>query len=285
MGEKKGDKKLNKKINKKGSGMKFLLPSLIGFSLLYILPLLLATKYSFQRSSFNSDFVGFHNYINMFSNQAFVLALKNTLVFIGLALPAIILLSFFISLAVFEVNPPKFVSVFIILPMVIPSGSMAGFFKNAFGTGANNILDSNIAMLIVLLLYLWRNTGYNMIIYLAGFSRIDKSIVEASDIDGISYWGKIRYIYWPLTLPATSFVGVVSIINSFKIFKDIFVLQGAYPNPHIYMLQHFLNNKFAFLRYEELTAAASIFTVIIFLILLIFLMLDKKYTKKIGARL
>lgn len=270
---------------KLNSGIKYLLPSLLGFSLLYILPFMLAVKYSFQRSSFSSEFVGLSNYINMFSNTSFTLALKNTVIFMVIALPLIIAISFLVSLTIYEVNPPKFVSIFIILPMVIPSGSMAGFFKNAFGASAGNILDSNIAMLIVIMLYIWRNTGYNMIIYLAGFSRIDKSVIEASDIDGISYIGKIKYIYWPLTLPATAFVGVISIINSFKIFKDIFVLQGAYPNPKIYMLQHFLNNKFAFLKYEELTAAANIFTILIFMIILVFLLLDRKYAKKVGDRL
>lgn len=271
-----------RKILKNYRGVKYIIPSLTGFLILYLIPLFLVLKYSFQKSSFNTSFVGFDNYINIVHNKSFCLAMNNTIKFVIIAIPLIIVLSFLLALTVYETKPPKFVSLFIILPMVIPSGSIAGFFKEAFGSGTNNILETKYAMIIVVFLYIWRNTGYNFIIYLASFSKIDRGIIEASEIDGISYLGKIKHIFIPLTAPGTAFVGILSIINSFKIFKDIFIIQGEYPNPSIYMMQHFLNNKFNFLKYEELTTAANIFTLMTLILVFIFLRIDRNYARKVG---
>ena len=258
--------------------------SILGFFLLYVLPFLWGIKYSLSRSGFDNTFVGLHNYIEVVKSDTFRLAVKNTVTFMGIAIPLIMLVSFILALAIYELKPPKFVYLFILLPIAVPSTSVSGFFRKLMGTGAGNLMDSDYAMLVVIMIFIWKNTGYNLIIYLAGLLQIDPSLIEASQIDGASYLQRLIHIFMPLCTPSAGFVGIVSVINSFKVFRDVYILQGKYPNPQIYMLQHYMNNKFKSLEYEKLTAAAYIFAAIIFIFALLLIYKDRKYGKKVGER-
>ncbi|BES65638.1 sugar ABC transporter permease [Gottschalkiaceae bacterium SANA] len=265
-------------------GIWFILPSFLGFLVLFLIPYLIGIKLSFQNSSLDSTFVGFSNYILLFQNEAFRLAVKNTLFFMGIAIPLILVISFLLALILYEIPTPGFVKLFIILPMFIPSGTVAGFFNDLFGNGVDNLLNSDKAMWVLIVLFIWRNTGYNLILYLAGLLRIDKSIIESSEIDGVNYWEKVQHIYMPLCTPTTVFVTVLSIINSFKVFKDIYILQGPYPNPRVYLLQHFMTNKFQSLQYAELTSAAYVFTIGVLVVVYLLFLVDRNYAKKVGER-
>ncbi|MTI65800.1 MAG: sugar ABC transporter permease [Firmicutes bacterium] len=269
---------------KKYKGFKFVLPSFIGFLLLYIVPFFGGFKVSFSKTAFNKGFVGFTNYLYVLDSSAFQLAAKNTALFMIIAFPLIIVLSFFLALCIYELNISKVIKLFIVIPIAIPSAAVAGFFKRAFGVTGWNLLDSEYALFVVILIFLWKNTGYNLIIYLAGMSQINKSAIEAASIDGANYLEKLRYIIIPLLTPTTVIVGIITIINSFKVFKDILMIQGRYPNPKIYMLQHYLTNKYLSLKYHHLTAAAYIFTLVILAIVFLFLLMDRKYAKKVGEK-
>ncbi|MGB7606247.1 MAG: sugar ABC transporter permease [Lutisporaceae bacterium] len=260
----------------------FIVPSLIGFSILYIIPFLWGIKYSFSKSGFDSTFVGISNYIDVFGSAAFRLALKNTGIFMGIAIPLIMIISFSLALAIFELKPPRFVYLFIVLPIAIPSAAAVGFFRKLIGTGAFSLMNSDYAMLGVILIFIWKNTGYNLLINMAGLMQLDTSVIEASKIDGASYLQRLRHVIIPLCTPTTVFAGIVTIINSFKVFKDVYVLQGSYPNPSIYMLQHYMNNKFTDLQYEKLTSGAYIFALVIFAFAFLLFYLDRSYSKRVG---
>lgn len=273
--------RINVKSIKKFKGYLFILPSLIGFSIFYIIPFFSGIKYSLLRSGFDKTFVGFQNYLDIINSQAFRLALKNNVVFMIIGIPLAMVLSFVIALIIDEIDASRYIKLAIILPIAIPSAITSGFFRKVFGTGLENVLSSKYAMIAVIIIYIWRSIGYNLIIYLATLTHMDKSIIEASKIDGSSYLQRVRHIIIPLTTPTTVFVFIVSIINSFKVFKDVFILQGSYPNQNIYMLQHYMNNVFRNLRYQSLTAASYIFAIIIFTFAGIFFYIDKRFTKKL----
>lgn len=262
--------------------MVYMLPSLIGFSILYLIPFLWGIKYSLSKSGFDDTFVGFANYSEVLSSSAFRLALKNTGIFMGVAIPLIMILSFLLAIAIYELKPPKFVYLFMVLPIAIPSAAAAGFFRKIIGTGAFSLMNSDYAMLGVLLIFIWKNTGYNLLINMAGLLQLDTSVIEASKIDGATYFQRLRHVIIPLSTPTTVFAGIVTIINSFKVFKDVYVLQGSYPNPSIYMLQHYMNNKFNDLQYEKLTSGAYIFALVIFAFAFLLFYLDKSYSKRVG---
>lgn len=259
-----------------------ILPSFIGFSILYLIPFIWGVKYSFSMSSFDATFVGLDNYISLLTNKAFLLALKNTAIFMFTAIPLIMVLSFALALAIFELKLPKVIYLFILLPMAIPSATVVGFFRKFMDMGVFSLMKSDYAMLGVILIFIWKNTGYNLVIYLAGLLQMDQSSIEASKLDGANYLQRLWHIVLPLCTPSTVFVGIVTIINSFKVFKDVYILQGSYPNMHIYMLQHFMNNKFVDLSYEKLTSAAYLFAIMIFAFAFLMFWLDERYKRSVG---
>lgn len=260
----------------------FILPSLIGFLILYLVPFLWGIKYSFSLSGFDNTFVGLDNYKSLLSNRAFHIAMKNTAMFMGIAIPLIMVLSFALALAIFEFKFPKLIYLFILIPMAIPSASVVGFFRKLMDNGNFSLMNSQYAMIGVILIFIWKNTGYNLIIYLVGLMQIDHSFIEVSKLDGANFLQILWHIIIPLCTPTTVFVGIVSIVNSFKVFKDVYILQGNYPNMHIYMLQHFMNNKFVDLEYEKLTSAAFIFALIIFVFVFLLFYFDNRYKRKVG---
>lgn len=113
----------------------FVLPSFIGFSILYLLPFIWGIRYSVSLSGFDNTFVGTENYKNVLLSSAFRLALKNTGIFMSIAIPLIIILSFLLALAVYELKPPIWVYLFIVLPVAVPSATVVGFFRKLIGTG------------------------------------------------------------------------------------------------------------------------------------------------------
>ncbi|HYF81422.1 MAG TPA: sugar ABC transporter permease [Clostridia bacterium] len=260
----------------------FVLPSLTGFSILYLIPFIWGIRYSVSLSGFDNTFVGLKNYESVLLSGAFRLALKNSAIFMSIAIPLIMTLSFFLALAVYEFKPPKWVYLFIVLPIAVPSATVVGFFRKLIGSGAFSLMNSDFAMLGVILIFIWKNTGYNLIIYLAGLMQLDGTVIEASKIDGAGYLQRLRHIIIPMCTPVTALVGIVTIINSFKVFKDVYILQGSYPNPQIYMLQHFMNNKFKDLQYEKLTSAAYLFAAIIFIGAFLLFRMDRSYSRKVG---
>lgn len=263
-------------------GYLFILPSLTGFFLLYILPFVWGIRYSVSRSGFDTSFVGLHNYKELLSSLSFKLALKNNIIFLFVGIPALIVISFLLALIIHEIEAPQIIKLAIILPIAIPSATVGGFFREVFASGINNIIDSDYAMVVAILIFIWRGTGYNLIVYLASLTQLDKSIIEAAKIDRANYFQIVRHIIIPQVTPATVFVSIISIINSFKVYKDLYILQGNYPNPHIYMLQHYMNNQFRALEYQKLTSAAYIFSIVIFFIALIFFFIDRRHLEKGG---
>ena len=126
------------------------------------------------------------------------------------------------------------------------------------GAGKIDWFKSSFSQVIVLLLFLWKNLGYNMILFLAALNDIPREYMEVADLDGASAWQKFIYIKIRYLSPTILFVAIMSLINSFKVFREVYLLTGDYPYDTLYMLQHFMNNTFKALDYQKLSAAAII---------------------------
>ena len=122
-----------------------------------------------------------------------------------------------------------------------------------------------------MLLFLWKNLGYNMILFMAGLANIPKELLEVADVEGASELYKFFAIKLRYLSPTVMFVTILSLINSFKVFREVYLLAGDYPYEKLYMLQHFMNNTFRSLDYQKLSAAAVIMAVVmVVLIALLF---------------
>ena len=271
-------------------GAMFILPGLLGFTLFCIWPFITSLVYAFMDKPVNGSFVGFDNFIGLFQNRAYLKGLANTLKFIAISVPINMGLSLGAALLINRIRKRKeLFSLLFLIPLVIPSGSMVSFWKalfsydgalngllRSFGLDKVNWLDSSMALFVMVLIFIWKNMGYNMILYLAGLSNIPKDYYEAAWVDGAKPWRT----FWHITLPhlaATSVLALImSIINSFKVFKEIYLITGSYPHESIYTLQHFMNNMFSSLNYPKLTTATTILVVIIALFTQGLLKLERK---------
>ena len=162
--------------------------------------------------------------------------------------------------------------------IIFSESGAANAVLNAIGFPIVDWLNSSNAFIVLVVLYIWKNAGYNIILFLAALNSVPKEIYEAADIDGAGAYRKLTRITVPLIIPSVFFIVIISIINSFKSFREAYILCGTLPNKSIYMLQHFLNNNFANLNYQRLSVAAILVFLVIFVI--VFAML--KIKEKIG---
>ena len=263
----------------------FLMPSLLGVGVFFILPFGVVVYYSMIDGVASRNFVALENFRKLFQNSAFKLASINTLKFSALAVPLAVVLAIVLALMLECRIPMKSqFRTFFLSPMMVPVASVVLIWQVLFnynGTvneflmlfGAERIdwLQSEHSMIVVLLLFLWKNLGYNMILFMAGLANIPKDLLEAADVAGASESYKFFAIKLRYLSPTVLFVTILSLISSFKVFREVYLLTGDYPYESLYMLQHFMNNTFRSLDYQKLSAAAVVMAIVmVVLIALLF---------------
>ena len=123
-------------------------------------------------------------------------------------------------------------------------------------------------MIVVIIMFLWKNLGYNMILFLAALSNIPGDILEVATLEGAGPVYKFFHLKLRYLSPSILFVTILSLINSFKIFREVYLLTGDYPDA-LYMIQHFMNNTFSLLEYQKLSSAAIVMSLVMAVIIAI----------------
>ena len=267
----------------------FLSPSLLGVGVFFIVPFGVVVYYSLIDGVGSKNFVFLKNFIKLFDNSAFLMAAKNTLSFSAVAVPLAVVLAMVLALMLECRIPLKSqFRTFFLSPMMVPVASVVLIWQVLFnynGTineffmlfGADKIdwLQSDYCQIVVIILFLWKNLGYNMILFMAGLANIPKELLEVADVEGASEMYKFFNIKLRYLSPTVLFVTILSLINSFKVFREVYLLTGDYPYEKLYMLQHFMNNTFRSLDYQKLSAAAVVMAlVMVVLIALLFIAED-----------
>lgn len=272
------------------NSMLYLFPSVAGLLIFYLIPFLMAFYYSFINNMSSRKFIGLHNYIDTFKNQMFQKAMFNTTLFMLIGIPLLIISALLVAILLTKMlrGQTIFMSI-LILPIIIPSGVTAHFWKSIFDINGiiNKILyrlelpiigfpSSKWAILIPIVIYLWKNTGFIAVIFYAGLKRIPKAYYEYASCSGANSWQKFSYITCTYLSPTTFIVLILSFVNSFKIFKEIYILYGNYPPDNLYMLQHYMNNQFFSLNVQKLSSASYILFFLVSIIVFILFHRQKK---------
>lgn len=285
-GTKKPDKPKKGKLNiiqrrEQRSVTYFLIPSFVGLLTFYIVPFLVVIYYSFVDSPINREFVFLDNFIRLVKNSAFRRAVANTVRFSLTAVPLAVILPLLLAI-VLEKNIPykSNLRTIFLMPMMVPVASIiliwqvvfhyngvANEMLNALGIASIDWFKSEFSQVVVVLLFLWKNIGYNMILFMAALSNIPNDVIEVATLEGASRWQiffriKLRYLSSSIL-----FVTLMSVINSFKVFREVYLLTGDYPYDSLYMLQHFMNNTFASLDYQKLSSAAILMSIAMIVII------------------
>ncbi len=260
-------------------------PSFVGMLIFFIIPFCVVIYYSLISGTLDHSFAGLKNYIDVIKNGAFKIAVKNTAVFSAISVPAAVILAMAMALMLEARIPFKSqFRTFFLSPMMVPIASIILVWQVLFHDNGvvNEVLkvfgqdkiywfSSDYSLIVVVVLFLWKNLGYNMILFMAALNNIPKAMLEAAEVEGASAWYQFLHIKLRYLSPTILFVTILSIINSFKVFREIYLLTGQYPYDALYMLQHFMNNMFLSLDYQKLSAAAVLLAlVIIALIALLF---------------
>ena len=120
-----------------------------------------------------------------------------------------------------------------------------------------------------------------MILFLAALGQIPQNFIEVADLDVASEWETFKYIKLRYLSPTILFVAIMSLINSFKVFRAVYLLTGDYPYDTLYMLQHFMNNTFKSLEYQKLSAAAILMCSVMVIIIGLLFMLENHFGKDV----
>ncbi|WP_240041072.1 carbohydrate ABC transporter permease [Paenibacillus ginsengarvi] len=274
----------------------FLAPSLAGFAVFFLLPFGVGFYYSLIDTPIGGKFVGLDNYAELIGNPVFRRAASNTLRFTLISVPLGMGLSLLLAMLLNRsVYGRVWLRIGFLAPLVIPVASVVLVWQSLFdmngsinglllswGLKPQDWMESGMAFWVVVVVYLWKNVGYNMVLFLAGLQNIPADYYEAASIDGAGKFRQWRTITLVYLTPTSFFVFIMSIINSFKVFRETYMIAGEYPQERIYMLQHYMNNMFKSLDYQKLTSAAFLMAVVIVSLVLLLFAIERRMAKTLG---
>ncbi|WP_213649523.1 carbohydrate ABC transporter permease [Paenibacillus sp. J23TS9] len=269
----------------------FLVPSGAGFAMFYLIPFIMGVIYSFMDNTIDGHFVGLDNYRELLASNSFRKAAYNTFYFTAVSVPLMLLLSLGLAILLNKSTYlRKWLRTAYVLPLVVPVASIIliwqilfdwnGYLNawlSRFGYARVDWMKTDAARIVVIVVYLWKNIGYNVILFLAGLQQIPKDYYETAQIEGagrLRQFGNITLVYLTSTM---FFVVIMSIINSFKVFRETYLIAGDYPHDSIYMMQHYMNNMFMTMDIQKLTAAATLMFGCILLIVLGMFALERRH--------
>lgn len=260
------------------------LPALVGFAVFYIIPMFRSVGYSFIENTFTKKFVWFENYKSVLTNEFFLMALKNTVVFSLISVLATVLLALLLSLGLVKLSKEfSFIKSFFVLPYVLPSASIIFIWQTIFGTQQYyelmNVdgLSSFFEILPLYLLFVWKNIGIDIILITSALMKVTPEVYEAASVDGAHGLKMHAKITLPLISPSMFFVIVLTFVNSLKIFKESYLYYNTnYPPDVAYMVQNYMNNHFYKLNYQNLSCAVVIFTIVMAVVIFALYRLENK---------
>ena len=260
-------------FQRRWSVLLFLTPGLALLALFSFVPLFTGLRYSLMGGARMSGFMGAANYRALWGNRMFLLGLKNTLALSGICAPLLWALAFGLALLLQAIRPrgagfraislmpymaPSAAMIFVWL-MIFDYGGWLNRALHALGVGRVLWLESAALRCPVIVMFLWKNLGFCALLFLTALQAVPPPLYEYARLEGAGWLTQALRISLPQILPTAYLIFVVAWINAFRIFKEVYVIAGAYPDASAYTLQHYMNNLFARLDYPMVTAAAYTF--------------------------
>lgn len=278
-----------------------LLPSLIGMGAFYILPVVSSFVLSFSKWDLLTpiQWIGIGNYVAALADPTVQQALRNTLFFILGYLPSVVAIGLGISLLLnrrlkgrtifraiyFVPVVTSWVAVSLVWKWLLnPQYGLINFGLSLIGIkGPGWLFDPSWAMAGIILTTIWKDIGFVTVIYLAGLQEIPENLGEAADIDGASAWQRFWTITWPMLAPTTFFVTTISLISSFQVFDQVFIMTGGGPvGATTTMVQLIFRNAFSYGQMGYASAISWILFALIFAVTLTQNVLQKRLDKSDG---
>ena len=263
----------------------FLAPFLLFFIMFVVYPMFMCVYTSFFDATMGREdiFVGFGNYVELFKDQEFLKALRNTVVIVVVSVPVTCIFSLWVA-SVISKLPVAATSAFrciFYLPVVTGSVAVTMVWKwmfnnysglfNYVGTslglldeGINWLGDPKYALGCIILILLTTSVGQPIVLYVSALDNVDKSLVEAAEVDGATPMQAFWKIKWPQMMPTTLYILVITTINSFQCFALIQLLTSGGPrNSTMTIMFYIYHNAFKLYKYGYGNAMGVILAIII----------------------
>ncbi|XID92918.1 carbohydrate ABC transporter permease [Paenibacillaceae bacterium WGS1546] len=280
-------------------GWMFILPAIAGLAVFMIIPMILSFIISFTDWNYLDGIegiriAGFGNYVSMWRDEWFIDSLKNNFIFALVTVPATMVFSLLCAIVLNKgVFLKKSIRLMLFVPYISSMVAVSIVWSNLFnptqgpinqflrGLGVDNppgwLSSMEWALPAIIIMTIWYNVGYNMIIYLAGLQNIPKDLYEAVRIDGAGPFKSFMNVTLPLLSPTTFFVMITCIINSFQVFIAVFIMTQGGPGTSTTVLTYYAYKAgFGFYKMGYASAMAWI----LFLIILIITVLQWKGQKR-----
>ena len=269
-------------------GYLFILPNFLGFLLFMLVPIIMALVFSFTNYDVISqmDFVGINNYVGLFTDDQFITSLLNTLWFAVLTVPTGVILA--LLLAVLFNRQIRGISIFrtfVFIPVITSMVAVSLVWSMLYEDNAgllNTLLgyvglgpvhwltDTNIAMISIAIMSVWKGLGYNMTIFLAGLQGVPGELYEAATIDGATARQKFMKITVPMIAPTTYFVTLMALIGSLQVFDQVWIMtQGGPVDATKTVAMYLYQYGFQFYKMGYACAAAYVLFILVFIVSLI----------------
>ena len=254
----------------------FLRRRLAGAAVFVLLPYVDVVRRSFFEAA-GGRFVAMQNYVTVVGNSAFRLASFNTLRFLVICVPLLVLVSLFCSMLIAGLKEEGTVfKTSLLVPLAIPVASIVLLWKlffhpqgmvnqitALFGMAGIDWINGDTAFGVLVFTYVWKNLGYDVVLWVAGLAAISDELYEAARVDGAGIVARFFYVTLP-GLSKTAFLVVsLSVFNSFKVFREAYLIAGEYPHESIYMLQHLFNHWFVTLDIQKMSAASVLLLLVV----------------------
>lgn len=227
-----------------------------GFVVFYLIPLGMTFKYSIFESSFEDTVIGFDNFIDVWQNEYFLLGIRNLIIVGTLCIVGASIVSSVIAWLLCE--SPRIATVGIILllvPILIPSVAAVSLWISAFQL---DILSPwPVSLLALLSLYWWKCSGPAAVVMYIALSNIPSEVLEAASLEGCSKLRLHLHIRLPMIRNEINFALLFLLMYYFRIYKESYLLFGQYPDKHLYLLQHYMNNQYLKMNVQHVSVAAS----------------------------
>ena len=277
-------------------GYLFILPNFLGFLLFMLVPIIMALVFSFTNYDVISqmDFVGINNYVGLFTDDQFITSLLNTLWFAVLTVPTGVILA--LLLAVLFNRQIRGISIFrtfVFIPVITSMVAVSLVWSMLYEDNAgllNTLLgyvglgpvhwltDTNIAMISIAIMSVWKGLGYNMTIFLAGLQGVPGELYEAATIDGATARQKFKKITVPMIAPTTYFVTLMALIGSLQVFDQVWIMtQGGPVDATKTVAMYLYQYGFQFYKMGYACAAAYVLFILVFIVSLIQNISSKKW--------
>ena len=258
----------------------FLLPNFLGVLYFALLPMLQVLVRSFQ-SAIGGRWVGIQNYVTVMGNAAFQRAIANTGKFTAVCIPLLIVISLALTVLLYSIPAvgSALRSIFL-MPMAVPAASVVLVWKALFhkkglingallalGGSGVDWMGSGAAFWMLVISYLWKNLGYTVVLWMAGLAGIPESVYEAAQVDGANALQTFLHITLPNLRGSAYTITVLSLLNSFKVFREAWLVAGDYPHESMYLLQHLYNNWFREVDFDKIAAASVMTSVVVFILI------------------